>query len=236
MINEINAICRRFHQPYTFSRKEASSDGLQSKICIRDWEHHLVMYWSIDKMRQRLQILKDASDESGKFPTEAFFERGDVWQSEDEVSGLFTPIVREKLEKLLKRHENSMSNLDESRFSLDSSRRSSLLPKSPSFTAGIAETCKELLVTFRYGDLFSSFWNAASSLQVALNHPERTSGFAISLTVNAVALFSVYPGLVNHLLNIKDLPPSVKNSWLQISKELEQRLKNSIEFVMQVSY
>lgn len=236
MINEANAICRRFQQPYNFNRKEALSDELQSVICVHDRDQHLVMHWSVEKLRQRLEVLRGAIDESGIFPTETLFERGDAWQLEEDASVLFVPAVRERLGKLLKRSDSSINALDESRFSLDSSRRSSLLPRSPTLTTGIADTCKELIRKFCHGDLISTFCLAASSLQRVLDHPERTPTFAIALTVQAMSLLSLYPGLINSMLSKKDVPSSIRNNWLQNTKEFGERLQNSIEFVMQVGF
>ena len=236
MINEANVICRRFQQPYTFGRKEALTDGIQSVICIHDRDRHLVMHWSVEKMRQRLEVLREAIDESEIFPTDAIFERGDAWQLEDDASILFVPAIREKLGKLLKRSDSSMNVLDESRFSLDSSRRSSLLPRSPTFNAGIADTCKELVRKHSSGDLISTFCVTASALQRALDHPDRTPAFAIPLTVHAMSLLSIYPGLVQNMIDKRDVPSSIRSSWLQNTKELGERLQNSIEFVMQVGF
>lgn len=235
MLNETNAICRRFQQPYAFTRRDALTDDLQPMICVQDLDRQLVMYWSIDTMRKRLEVLREAIDESGKFPTSTVFERGDVWQLEDGASALFVPALKEKLDKLLKCHDSSMSVLDDSRFSIDSSRRSSLrLSRSPTINTGAAETCKELIHTFRDGDLNSTFCSAASSLKCALDHPDRTYSFTIPLTVHAFSLLSVYPGLVSFLVNKRDVPPNIRNNWFHTTKELGQRLQNSLEFVMQV--
>ncbi|XP_057378906.1 kinesin-like protein KIF14 [Daphnia carinata] len=234
MLNEINAICRRFQQPYAFTRRDALTDDLQPMICVQDLDRQLVMYWSIDTMRKRMEVLRQAIDESGKFPTATVFERGDVWQLEDGSSALFVPALKEKLDKLLKCHDSSMSVLDDSRFSIDSSRRSSLrLSRSPTINTGVAETCKELIRTFHNGDLNSTFCSAASSLKSALDHPDRTYSFAIPLTVHALSLLSVYPGLVSFFVNKRDVLQNVRNNWLHTTKELGQRLQNSLEFVMQ---
>lgn len=235
MLNETNAICRRFQQPYAFSRRDAVTEDLQPMVCVQDLERQLVMYWTIGTMRKRLEVLREAIDESGKFPTDTVFGRGDVWQLEDGATALFVPALKEKLDKLLKCHDSSMSVLDDSRFSIDSSRRSSLLlPRSPTINTGTAETCKELIRTFCDGDLSSTFCTAASSLKCLLDLPDRTYSFAIPLTAHTFSLLSVYPGLVHFLVSKRDVPSCVRNNWLHATKELGLKLQNSLEFVMQV--
>nr|CAG4641559.1 EOG090X03EV [Eurycercus lamellatus] len=78
-------------------------------------------------MKQKLEVLREAAEESHTFPADAIFDKGDVWLVEEESLSLIAPSIREKLEKFNKRHETSV--LDESRFSFDSSRRSSLMPR-----------------------------------------------------------------------------------------------------------
>lgn len=231
MLNELNAISRRFHQPYTFSRKDALVGESQSAICVHDRDRHLFMHWSIDKTQQRLEEIRETIDESGKLPADGLFDSGDVWQLEDDALALFAPAIREKLDKLLKQHDRSV--LDESRFSIDSSRRSSLLPRSPTIHTEVADTCKQLILNFSSGNNWiSSFCAAATCLQSTLAHPERTANFAISLTVNTLSLLSVYHGLVESFLN--KIPTNIQIDYFQRAKELGQRLQNSIEFLMQV--
>ena len=235
MLNETNAICRRFHQPYVFVRKEALTEDMQPLICVQDRDRQLVMYWSINTMRQRFESLREALDETGDFPIDAVFERGDVWQLEEGASTLFAPAIKEKLDKLLKRHDSSMSVLDESRFSSDSSRRSSLLlSRSPTINTGAADICKELIRKLGDGDLTSAFCVAASSLQRVLDIPDRSYSFAIPLTVHAHTLLAIYPELINLLVHKRDVPSSIRANWLQSTKEMRHRLQNALEFVMQV--
>jgi hypothetical protein len=130
-----------------------------------------------------------------------------------------------------------MSVLDDSRFSFDSSRRSSLLfSRSPTINTGTADTCKELIHKLGDGDLNSTFCVAASSLQRVLDIPDRTYTFVIPLTVHAHTLLAIYPALVSFFVHKRDVPSSIRANWIQSTKELGRKLQNSLEFVMQVRY
>lgn len=234
MLNEFNAISRRFQQPFVFSRTDKFTDEPQTSICVLDRDRHLVMHWSVDKARQRLESMRETIEESGCLPINVMFDIGDVWHLEDDASALLAPAIKEKLEKLLKRQDNSINVLDESRFSLDSSRRSSLLPRSPTINTSIAESCQQLILKFTLGNSFSSFFSASCGLHTALAHPELSGSFAISVTCHAVSLLAVYPGLVEHLLNKTSAPSSIRQDLFQTAQELGQRFQKSIEFVIQV--
>lgn len=236
MLNELNVICRKFHQPYTFSRIESPlTDESQSLVSVCDEDRQLVMYWTLDKMRQRLKIIREAIDETGVLTSDDIFEGGDVWQLEHDTSASYGPSVREELEKLLMRQESSITILDESRFSLDSSRRSSALLRSPTVNKRVADVCKDIVANFSDGDLLSRFVESASALRASLGRPDRSPNFALSLTVHFVSLMSIYPGLVDHLLSLKpDLSSSIRVDVVKQAKDLGMKLKNCMEFVMQV--
>lgn len=188
-------------------------------------------------MRQRLQIIREVIDEVGILTSEDIFEGGDEWQLEDDTSASFVPTIREELEKFLTRHESSITVLDESRFSLDTSRRSSFLPRSPPVNAKMADICKDLIGKFSDGDHVSTFVESISTLQSLLEHPDRSANFAISITVHSKSLLAIYPGLVsNRLMKKPNLPSSVREEFIKQSKDLVLKLKNSLEFVMQVSF
>uniref|UniRef100_A0A0P6DD56 Kinesin protein KIF14 n=1 Tax=Daphnia magna TaxID=35525 RepID=A0A0P6DD56_9CRUS len=237
MLNEANSICRRFHQPYRFTREEAITEDLQSAICVKDQNLQHIMYWSFDKMKQRLKALREAVHDSKTFPAEIFFDGGDIWQREDDASVFFAPATRAKLEKLLKSvnfNDSNISLLDESKFSHRSPRRSSLLPRSLTINERSAIPCQELIHNFAVSEnLMSAFCFTASCLQSQLDHPDRTSSFAITLTANTLSLLSVFPGLVDFMLSTREVPASLRIIWTQSCKELKQKLQKSVEFVLQ---
>ncbi|XP_057381549.1 kinesin-like protein KIF14 isoform X2 [Daphnia carinata] len=237
MLNEANSICRRFHQPYRFTRKEAITEDLQSAICVKDQNLQHIMYWSFDKMKQRLKALRDAVQDSKTFPTEVFFDGGDIWQREDDASVFFAPATRAKLERLLKGvnfNDSNVSFLDESKFSYRSPRRSSLLPRSPTVNERSGVACQELIHNFAVDEnLMSAFCSIASCLQSQLDHPDCTSSFAITLTSNTLSLLSVFPGLVDFMLSTREVPANLRINWAQSCKELKQNLQKCVEFVLQ---
>lgn len=237
MINEANAICRRFKKPYSFSRKEAVTEDLNSVVCVQDHNRRLIMHWSFDTMKQRLKALRVAVEESGSFPIEAIFDSGDVWYQEDDGSSFFAPNTRAKLEKLLKTLNNSsIISPDGSKFSLVSPRRSSLLPRSPvDFNAEAAAACRELVLKLRVHDgMISTFCDMISSVQCLLDSPDRTFTFGIGLTVKSTSLLSILRGFVDFMFTKREVRPSLQNGWLKYMKESGNKLKTSLEFVMQV--
>lgn len=237
MISEANAICRRLSAPYLFSRKDALEDGLKSAICVHDQNQHLFIKWSVEKMQQKLKILREEAEESMVFPSDRIFDDGDVWQVEDEMLTLIAPSIREKLEKLQKRHECSFSALDDSRFSMDSSmRRNSLLPRSSSSDSNslTADCCRTLISQTVMGNMFYTACRMCSIVSHHLTHPERTTSFTIGLTVHAHTAISMLPGVVEQTLSKRELPSTFGHTWLDNAVVLGQKLQNSIDYIMQV--
>ena len=188
-------------------------------------------------MKQRLKTLRVAVEESDNFPIEAIFDSGDVWYQEDDGSSFFAPNTRAKLEKLLKTVNNSsIISPNESKFSLESPKRSSLLPRSSiNSNAETAAACREILRKLSFdGDLISTFCDMVSTVQCLLNSPDRTFTFAIELTVNSSSLVSILPGLTDFMFTKREVRSSLLNGWLKSIKESGNRLKTSLEFVMQV--
>lgn len=237
MISEANAICRRLSAPYLFSRKDALEDGLKSAICVHDQNQHLFIKWSVEKMRQKLKILREEAEESLRFPSDRIFDDGDVWQVEDEMLTLIAPSIRDKLEKLQKRHECSFSGfLDDSRFSMDSSmRRNSLLPRSScSDSSSIAaDCCRTLISQTVLGNMFYTACRMCSVVGHHLAQPERTASFTIGLTVHAHTAISMLPGVVEQTLSKRELPPTFGLSWLDTAVALGQKLQNAVDYIMQ---
>jgi hypothetical protein len=240
MLNEANAICRRFQQPYHFSRKEAINEDLSSAVSLKDNNRGLVMHWSFETMRQRLKTLRVAVEESeGSFPMDAIFDSGDVWYREYDSSSFFSPNTRAKLEELLRTlNDSSVISPDGSKFSPNSRRRSSLLPRPPTnFNAETIDACRKFLPKFSIdGCLISTFSEMAASVQLLLDHPDRTYTFAIGLTVNSVSLLSIYPGLVDFMFTKREVFSSLRNGWIKSTKEFGKRLQNSLDFVMQIKF
>ncbi len=239
MLNEANAICRRFMQPYTFFRKEAINEDLNSAVCVQDQNRGLVMYWNFDQMRQRLKTLRVAAEESDNFPTEAIFYTGDVWYRENDASSFFAPNTRAKLQELLRTlNDSSVISPDEKKFSHKTPRRSSLFPRSPTntFNAEEGAACRKIIQELSISEcLISTFCGMASSIQLLLDHPDRSATFAIGLTVNSRSFLSIFQGLVDFMFTKREVLSSLRNGWLKTASESRKRLQNSLEFVIQVS-
>lgn len=238
MLNEANAICRRFQQPYIFSRKEAINEDLNSAVCVQDQNKRLVMYWDFDQMKQRLNKLRVAAEESNNFPTEAIFDTGDVWYRENDASSFFAPSTRAKLQELMRTlNDSSIISPDGIKFSPKSPRRSSLFPRSPTnFNAEVGAACRKLIQELSVSEcLISTFCGMASSIQSFLDHPDRSATFAIGLTVNSKSLLSIFEGLVDFMFTKREVLSSLRNGWLKTTSESRKRLQNSLEFVIQVS-
>jgi len=125
MLNEANALCRRWKAPYSFSRKEALEEALETAVCVHDHQRRVMMKWNVDTMKRKLDAMRQAAEDGLPFPADRIFDgdAGDQWQVE--VDHFVATSIRERLEQIQKRQaaaEFSFSvTLDESRFSLDSS-------------------------------------------------------------------------------------------------------------------
>ena len=248
MVNEGNAICRRLQVPFCFSWNYSFMDdleGLEPGIYVHDRTRHLVMQWTADVMRSKLEVLRDLVEDSSTLPESGFrsdviFERGQCWRVEDENS-VITPLIKEKLEKLQKRHDNSLVVLDDSRNSIasyDLSRRSSLLHRSPSVNSSFitAGACKDLLSSFSFaGDFAQTVCQLCSKLHQLLNHPDRTSSFAVSITGYAHSLMYALPSFVHQKNLNAEIPSEVELDWIEMAKQHCSKLQTCVEFVLQVS-
>jgi len=252
MVKEGNAICRRLQVPFCFSWNYTfleDLDGLKPGIYVHDRSRHLVMQWPTDVMRCKLEVLRDLIEDSNTsntlpesgFRSDFIFEKGQCWKVEDENS-VITPLIKDKLEKLQMRHDNSLVILDDSRNSVasyDLSRRSSLLHRSPSVNSSFitANACIDLISRFSYPvDFTPTVCQLCSNLHNLLHHPERNSSFAVSITGYAHSLMHVLPSFV-HQNNWKtEIPPEVEFKWIELAKELCTKLQTCVEFVLQVSF
>lgn len=238
MVNEVNAICRRFGAPYSFSRKDALVDGLEPTICVHDRDRHLVLTWDIETLRRTLETCREAVEDSLPIPFEALFETGQVWQPEEENLTLVAPTIRDKLTKLKKRNDCSPTLRDEdSRLSLDtSSRRSSLLCRSPltNASSSVVDSCRQMISNFSVGDLDHTFVSISKSLRNLLIRPERTAGFAVLLTGYTFSLVSVLPGLTQKMIGQRDVPSEFRSSWTRAAQQICNKLQIAVECVMQV--
>ena len=238
VLNEGNALCRRLKSPYSFSMVDSLADGLESTVSVHDRNRHLVMHWPVEKMKQKLEVLREAAEDSGHFPFEAIFERGDVWHPEDQRLNLLPPTIRAKLDQIQRRKDLSQATLDDSHFSFNtSSRRSSILPRSPllSSTSTTIDACKELISKISSADHLRTFVSASIALRNLLSCPDRSPRFAVLLTGHTVSLLSVFPGLIQQMIGGKEIPTEIQSSWLTAVKEHSQKLQNSVEFIMQVN-
>lgn len=242
MIKEGNAICKRFQSSYSFSRKDTLSDRMETAILVHDRDRQLILHWSIETMKEKLQILREAIEEqSASFPSDMLFDRRDVWRPEDESPLSYVEAtIRDKLAHLTQNQSESHNSLlDESRFSIDlSSRRSSLLCRSPPVTNSCSITtdaCKEIIMTsLPHNSLTRTFWSTCFSLRNYLANPEHTSRFAVFVTTHTFTIVSMLPGVISHISSRKELPSELKSSWLETAREQGQKLQNAIEFVLQV--
>ena len=233
MVDEGNAIFRRLQVPYCFSRNYSpleDLDDVESSIYVHDRSRRLVMQWSIDVMQKKLEVLRDLVEDSVTgFQSDVLFEKGQVWRVEEENS-IITPLIKEKLEKLQMRHDNSLALLDDSRnMSFDFSRRSSLLHRTPSvnFNFITADACKDLISSFsypeeNYDNLTQAVYRTCSNLNQVLSHPDRTSSFAVSITGYAHSLMHLLPGFVQQMTSKEE----IKLDWLETTKHLVTKVIN----------
>ena len=238
-LNEANVICRRLRAPYSFSRKETlDDDSLGPAVCVHDRSRNLFIKWSVAKLNEKLEILREAAEDDLPFPIDAVFDsEQDAWQVEEENQSFVVPYVRDRLENVLKRHDCNLT--DDSRLSLDSTtrRRSSILLRSPpSNPASVyVETCRDSLLTIpQQGGIFSVVCNAVTQLGGMLINAERSALLAVRLTPVAYNILTVLPLLAQQEASDPQCHPNAKFDWLQLCSELCRKLQNATGYLLQV--